>query len=366
MKIVAIETIACSMPVLNRAAVPTLAGVARKSMEMLLVRITTDAGLVGWGEVFGLYNSWPAARIAVDQLITPRCIGRNPLERNALSDMILRQLHPLGRNGAVMAAWSGVEMALWDIAGKALNVPVSQLLGGAQVDTLKCYASLPRYGKAAPVVHDCEQAIARGYDAVKIHEITVNEIRAASVSLTGMNCPGLMVDANCPWSLDEALEITRQLDGLDIKWLEEPLYPPDDYEGLARLRKECGIPIAAGEASSSMSDFDTMLRLDAVDFMQPSVAKIGGIGAMQRVHALASGTAVEFASHSPFLGPALVANMHLCAALAPATRMEAYFLDLVGNPFEELIRPRNGVLNVPKGPGLGCDPDPEMLRKCMV
>jgi len=366
MKIVAIETIALSMPVLPRTAVPTLAGVARKSMEMLLVRVTTDAGLIGWGEVFGLFNSWPAARVAIDTLITPRCLGRNPLDRNGLTDTIIRQLHPLGRNGAVMTAWSGVEMALWDIAGKALNVPVHQLLGGARVDTLKCYASLPRYGKAAPVVYDCEEAIRRGHDAVKIHEITIPEIRAAANSLAGMNCPGLMIDANCPWSLEQALAVTRQIADLDIKWLEEPLYPGDDYEAIAQLRRECGIPIAVGETVSSTSDFDTMLRLEAIDFMQPSVAKIGGIGAMQRVFALASGSAVEVAPHSPFFGPALVANMHLCAALAPDTRLEAYFLDLAGNPFEELIVPRKGRITVPDKPGLGCDPDPELLRKCML
>lgn len=366
MKITAVEPVALSMPVVHRAAVPLLAGVPRKSMEILLVRVATDEGLVGWGEIFGLFNAWPAAREALVQLVTPLCLGADPLDRNALTDRVLRALHPLGRNGAVVCAWSGMEMALWDLAGKALGVPVHRLLGGAQVQRLDCYASLPRYGQVAPVVHDCEEAVARGYGAVKVHEMSVPVIRAAAESVARLGIPGLMVDANCPWSLNEALAVGRELADLDLKWLEEPLYPADDYEGLARLRAECGIPIAAGETASSLADFDTMRRLHAVDYVQPSVPKIGGIGAMQQAFATVAGSALEIAPHSPFFGPALVADLHLCAALAPRARIESYFLDLAGNPFEAFIKPRDGTLAVPQEPGLGCDPDPQALARCRI
>ena len=365
LKITAIDALVCSLPVIHRAGVPTLAGVPRKNLDMLLVRVTTDAGLIGWGEAFAHYNAWPATRAALQTLIAPRCIGKNALDINALTDALRRELHQVGRSGPVVYALSGVEIALWDLAGKALGVPLHQMLGGARSKSLKCYASLPRYGFIKPLVHDCEEALTRGFDAVKIHEIGVDEIRAAASRLAG-KASGFMIDTNCPWSLDEALQVSRQLAGLDITWLEEPIYPPDDYAALARLRERSGIPIAAGENVGSVSDFEIMLRTDAVDYMQPSIAKIGGVQPMRRVFELAADTAIQVMPHTPFFGPALVATLHLCAALSPDALIEAYFLDVARNPFGAAVVPRNGHFAVPEGPGLGCDPDLELLAATLI
>lgn len=365
LKITAIDALVCSLPVIHRAGVPTLAGVPRKNLDLLLVRVSSDAGLIGWGEAFAHYNAWPATRSALQTLIAPRLIGRNALDINAITDGLRRELHQVGRSGPVVYALSGVEIALWDLAGKALGVPLHRLLGGAKVNAVKCYASLPRYGFIKPLVHDCGEALARGFDAVKIHEIGIEEIRAAAACLAGKTT-GFMIDTNCPWSFDEALQVSRRLSDLDITWLEEPIYPPDDYAALAALRKRCGIPIAAGENAGAVSDFEIMLREDAVDYMQPSIAKIGGVQPMRRVFELAADTAIQVMPHSPFFGPALVATLHLCAALAPDALIEVYFLDVARNPYGDAVVPRDGRFSVPGGPGLGCDPDPELLAAALV
>ncbi len=365
-RIVAIEPVIARLPVLHRGGVPVLAGVPRKTLDMFLVRVVTDAGLIGWGEGFGLYNAWPAAVSALQTLVAPRCIGRNALDLNGVIDDMRRALHPLGRNGVVHYAWSGVEMALWDIQGKALNVPIHRLLGGARAESLKAYASLPRYGTRAAVVKDCEIALERGFEAIKVHEITVPEIRAAAECLAQRGLGGLMIDANCPWSLDEALAVTEALQDIDIGWLEEPLYPPDDYESLAALRRRSGVPLACGENFSSLNDFDTLVRLQAVEFVQPSVAKLGGISALCRMIERAADTPIEVAPHMPFFGPAMLATLHVMAARLPGMQPEAYFLDLEGNPVEAAVTVNNAVMQIPQGPGLGCDPDPAMLARVRI
>jgi len=363
MKITAVDTLLCRLPVVHREGIPSLAGVPRKDFEMLLVRISTDSGLVGWGEAFAHYGTASTVQLAVERLLAPRCVGEDPRNLNRLVERLEQDLFRIGRTGPVAHAMSGLEIALWDLLGKSLDISVNQLLGGARVPSLRCYASLPRYGAADAVVHDCKTALARGFDAIKVHEIGVEELQACGRFMAANPGVDYMIDANCPWSLDEALHICALLEsGPPVKWLEEPLKGPDDYRGLVELRRRGGIPVAAGENANEVHDFALMSQSGAVDFAQPSVAKLGGIGALLRVLDLLRDTAVQFAPHTPFLGPALVASLHVCAARAPDTFVECYFLDTPGNPFGAWTHPQDGRLRVPDGPGLGADPDPELLQ----
>lgn len=150
MNITQVETIVINMPMKLNGAVPMQGGQARTSIDMLLVRIDTDAGISGWGEGFG-HRIWPATRAAIDTLIGPMCLGRDASAINALIDDLQRNLHGVGRTGPAMYALSAIDIALWDIAGKAANVPLYHLLGGSSRQDLPAYASLLRYNDPAVV-----------------------------------------------------------------------------------------------------------------------------------------------------------------------------------------------------------------------
>jgi D-galactarolactone cycloisomerase len=362
MKIVGIDPVLCALPIRASATAPARLGT---QADMLLVRVRTDEGLVGWGEIFALGQSWRPALTALQTTVAPRCIARDPRDIQALTRELTYHIHQLGRSGSVMQAWSGVELALWDLLGKSLGVPLHRLLGGAQVERLATYASLPRYGSAAPVREQAGAALQRGFRGVKLHECDPDIVRASWPMISEAGAQ-LMLDVNAEWTPQEAREALKALSEVDLRWLEEPLKPADGYEALASLRATTGVAVAAGEAVSSISDFKLALQLGALDVVQPSPSKIGGLGAMRRVVEWVADSGVELAPHTPQFGPALLASLHLCAALAPHALQERFFVDLQISPFGAAVEPCDGWLSVPQGPGLGCDPDPDALARCRV
>src|SRR3989454_2806726 len=223
MKITRVETIVLTLPMLIDGATPMLGGRARTSIDMLLVRIDTDAGITGWGEAFG-HRIFPATRAAIDTLLRPLCVGRDPSQIVAINDELQRLLHGIGRNGPAIYTLSGIDIALWDIAGKVAGVPLYRLLGGSPRADLPAYASLLRYGTADAVARSTEQALARGYRHLKVHEITVPEVKAAR-DVAGAALP-LMVDTNCPWTGAQAVEMARRLAPLEPFWVVAPGSPP--------------------------------------------------------------------------------------------------------------------------------------------
>ena len=177
MTIKSVTPIALNLPFDVGGPKPLFAGKPR-NMEMLLLRVETDSGIVGWGEAFG-YAVWPATRTAIEALIAPLAIGRDERDITALMLDLQRKLHLLGRTGPVMYAMSGLDIALWDIAGKAAGKPVAELLGGARRKDFSAYASLVRYTDPALIARNAKAAVERGYRAIKLHEIGVEQVRAA-------------------------------------------------------------------------------------------------------------------------------------------------------------------------------------------
>ncbi|WP_342724685.1 mandelate racemase/muconate lactonizing enzyme family protein [Bradyrhizobium sp. B097] len=240
--------------------------------DSLLVKVTTDHGLVGWGEAFG-FRAVASVKLAIDQLIAPLCIGKDATRIEPLMLDVQKKLHVFGRGGALAFAISAVDIALWDIAGKAANAPLCRLLGGG-AGQLDCYASLVRYSEPSLVRAAVRQAIDAGFRTLKLHEIEFPAIRAAREE-AGPDIE-LTLDVNCPWTLYEARQMADDLRPVDLKWLEEPLWPPENFDGLAALRRTTGIPLAAGENVYTLMDFERLLAAGAVDFVQPSPAKMGG------------------------------------------------------------------------------------------
>ena len=328
--------------------------------DSLLVKVTTDDGLEGWGEAFG-FRAVASAQLAIEQLIAPYFVGKDALQIGPLMADLQEKLHIFGQSGPIIYALSAVDIALWDILGKVANAPVYKLLGGG-VSDLPCYASLEKFADPALVREAVRGALDAGFRAVKLHEVEVPVARAARVE-AGPNVE-IMLDVNCAWTLNEALAIAEELEDLHLKWLEEPVTPPENYDGLAKLRHMRNVPLAAGENVSTLMDFDRIMAAGAVDFIQPSPAKMGGITELRKVFPVAAIQNIPVMPHSFYEGPGLLAAMHAVAAFGTADSMiEWRDFDLVAHIFGERLMPQRGRIALPQGPGLGIDPDPDVISK---
>ncbi|HXV07172.1 MAG TPA: mandelate racemase/muconate lactonizing enzyme family protein [Burkholderiales bacterium] len=362
MKIEAVETIVLRIPYTCGGSTDTEAwgGKPWETADALLVKISTDAGLTGWGEAFG-YNAIPATRAAIEHMLAPMCVGRDPLQIESLTLALQQKLHIFGRGGPVIFGLSGIDIALWDIVGKAAGQPVHRLLGGCRLPRLPCYASLIRYSDPKLVADNVARALSQGFRHVKLHEIAVAPTRAARDA--GGQDVDIMLDVNCPWSLREALDMAEKLRPLHLRWLEEPVWPPEDYAALAQVRARGGIPIAAGENAATLQQYRHMFEAGAVDFAQPSPIKMGGISELCKVFALAAAHNVTVVPHSFYDGPGLLAALHVNAALGQGSLVEWRYFDLEARLYGDAAVPREGSIAVPLGPGLGLDPDPEVIKR---
>jgi L-alanine-DL-glutamate epimerase-like enolase superfamily enzyme len=362
MKITKVETIVINMPMQLDGPVPMQGGQARTSIDMLLVRIDTDAGVTGWGEGFG-HRIWPATRAAIDTLIGPMCVGRDATAINTLIDDLQRNLHGVGRTGPAMYGLSAIDIALWDIAGKVAGLPLYRLLGGSPRVDLPAYASLLRYNESTAVARYTERALERGYRYLKLHQIDVPSVKAAR-DVAGPDIP-ITIDTNCPWTVDEAIAMAHKFQAFNPMWLEEPVWPPEDHVGLARVRAAGGLAIAAGE-NATTSDFKRMFEVGAVTYAQPSITKVGGVTEMRKVMALAQTFGVSVVPHSAYFGPGLLASIHCIATLPRESLVERYDCDFADNPLHDAIHPRDGRIAVPQGPGLGVEPDANVIEQLRV
>jgi L-alanine-DL-glutamate epimerase-like enolase superfamily enzyme len=328
--------------------------------DSLLVKVTTDQALVGWGETFG-FRAVTSAKLAIDELIAPLCVGQDATQIAPLMLEIQKKLHIFGRSGPLMYGISAVDIALWDIAGKAANAPVYRLLGGGDAD-LACYASLVRYSDASIVRANVRRAIDDGFRSLKLHEIAVSAVRAAREE-AGADAE-LMLDVNCSWTLYEARARAKELEEFRLKWLEEPLWAPENYDGLAQLRRACSIPIAAGENVSTLMDFERLMAAGTVDFVQPSPAKMGGISELCKVFPIAAVRNIAIMPHCFYDGPGLLAAIHVTSALGTTNSMiEWRRFDLEAQIYDGALAPKGGRISVPQNPSLGLEPDPNVIRK---
>ena len=363
MKITRVEPILIAVPYEHGGPKPMRPLGPWTHMETLLVRIDTDAGLIGWGEAFGFAAS-PLTREALSRMVAPLCVGREVADVPSFMTDLQRKLHAMGRHGPVSFALAGIDIALWDLVGKARGVPLHRLLGGASRDRIPTYASLLRYGNPDLVGRFTQEAVGQGYTAVKLHEHLVETVapgrRAAGPDIA------LMVDTNCAWAPDEAIAMARKLKEYNLAWLEEPVYPVDDYDAMARIRGETGVTVAAGENIGNAGEARRAIELGALDIFQPSVTKIGGIAAMREAITIARQHGVRVMPHSPYFGPGLIATLHVIAACLPDSMCERFYCELEATPLGAAIDARDGHMQVPQRPGLGIDVDETVIERYRV
>jgi L-alanine-DL-glutamate epimerase-like enolase superfamily enzyme len=359
MTIAKIDAFALRIPFTGEAA----PGLVRPSgVGSLLVRVTTSEGHVGWGEA-SAFEASPLTRRVIKTLVGPMFTGRDATRIEPLVRSARRKLRVFGISRSVSYAVSAIEIALWDIAGKAAGQPLHQLLraAGDSETELPCYASLDPYGgNPRAVLAGVRQAIDDGFTTIKLHERELTAVQAARTE-AGPDVE-LMVDPEHAWNLSTALANAPAFAELNLKWLEEPVSPPRDYRGLARLHAAGCSPLAAGENVPTLRDFGRLLDAGIVDFAQPSPARIG-IAEASRVFPLAASHGVTVMPHSFYHGPGLLTAVHLTAALGtPGSMIEWRYTDLAAYVYGDAVRPKDGRIQVPQGPGLGVDPDPEVIR----
>jgi L-alanine-DL-glutamate epimerase-like enolase superfamily enzyme len=357
MKITAIEAIPLAIPMKPMSPSSSWTAGGRKQ---IVVRVLTDAGLSGLGEAFA-YGAPLAVCNVIDESLAPLLVGEDPRRIEALVDLMHRGTMIYGRRGLAMFAISGVEIALWDLLGKARGAPVHELLGGAVRPRLPAYASLLRYDSPADVAAACRHYAARGFTMLKIHQTDMASVRAAREAVgEGV---ALMLDTNCPWTPAEAIDMARALAPFGLFWLEEPVWPPEDYAGLARVAAATATPIAAGENESTLYGFRELIERGAADILQPSVTKVGGISEMRKIVTLAQSANLAVAPHSFYFGPGLAATLHVAATFGGTMPVEfptgEYETPFLTHPIEA----REGWVAVPTGPGLGVEINEDAIRR---
>ena len=337
------------------------------ALDIVMVEVSTDAGVTGWGDAFG-YVCARSTATAIDEMIAPQARGLGVPDADgipAFMDRIQRNLHLFGRYGITMFAISGLDIALWDLAAKVKDVPLHRLIGVTKRGQIPAYASLLRIGTPELVAGECEKALGRGYTAIKLHETTAPTVFAAREAI-GVGIP-LMVDMNCPMDGTEATAFARACRATAPMFLEEPVWPPEDFATLAEVRTKGGVDIAAGENACTVHQFRQMMTVGAVSYAQPSVTKVGGVTEYLKVTTLADEMGVKLAPHSPYFGPGFLATLQLMSLRDDASFVEVFFMNRAACLWGDRIDvDANGTITVPQGPGLGYEPDKRIIERYRV
>lgn len=329
------------------------------TIEIALIRLEDEHGNVGWGEGFGYFTT-AATKAIIDRLIFPRLVGSEITDIRQWNHDLQIELHLHGRYGVTIFALSGVDMALWDLAAKREQVPLNLLVQHDPIRTsgMRCYASLMRYGREDLVEAAVEDALGRGYSALKLHETRLVDIHAARRA-SGLEVP-MSLDVNCRWSSEFVTTHREEIQSLRPSWLEEPLFPPEDMAGLAALRSP-EIPLAAGENWSTSTQF--VAGVNAVDIWQPSITKVGGVSEYLSILELAEAHRKTVIPHCPYFGPGLFATAQLASTFNVMDDIEILFADPEAwvAPLTDLHH--DDAVFATTRPGIGFEPDPAILAK---
>ncbi|MFI3305518.1 MAG: mandelate racemase/muconate lactonizing enzyme family protein [Rikenellaceae bacterium] len=346
------------------------------SRLICVVKITTESGLVGWGEGYGPAN---IIKAGID-FLTPMVIGESPLDSDLIWHKLFRRSIDYARKGVLMSAISAIDVALWDLKGKILKQPISTLLGGRFRERVQVYATGLYFtdkmeGRMEQMLADeAREYREANYSAVKMKvglgiEQDVRNVRAIREAIG--DDVKLGVDSNHAYNVREAIELARKIEEFDIMWFEEPL-SPDDYAGYRELRSRTSIPLASGECEFRCDGFKTLLDNRCVDFIQPETGTTGGVTEAKRISTIANAYHVEMTPHNWGTGIIIAANLHITANLqySPGRLFDKQpLLEFDRSPNrirEELtIQPfvaKDGYIDVPTGYGLGVEVDEDRLN----
>jgi D-galactarolactone cycloisomerase len=351
-----------------------------KTKGALVIEIHTDDGLIGWGDCYGP----PAVnRAIVETTFKSNLIGRDPFDVEVLWEELYNKVKDYGATGMSIAALSGIDIALWDIIGKAAGKPIHKLIGGSFRPTLQAYATglyfknMSRLNEDA--VEEATDYVTRGFKAIKMKiglgSLTKDIDRVAAVRDAIGKDITLMVDANHCFNVPQAIKIGRELEKLDVHWFEEPI-SPEDLNGYAELTRRLDIAIAGGENQFTKFAFRNILEKRAMDIVQPDICAAGGITECKKIAVLAQSHSVQCVPHVWGTAIGLAASMHFLASLPncppcliPIPPMLEY--EQTFNPFRDELSStdlthKEGIVQVPTGPGLGIEINRDVLERYRV
>jgi L-rhamnonate dehydratase len=374
MKITDVEAIILRQPALDQA-------IADGSQDDLVVRVHTDAGIVGVGEVDSAPEVVKAvieapASHAIASGLRAVLIGEDPMEVERLWHRMYRAAIYYGRRGVALHAISGIDIALWDIKGKALGKPVSQLIGVPRRDRVRAYASALMPTTEEETARKVSGLIERyGFTAVKLGWGPLGQDPAhdARLARAARKAAGdrvdVLIDAGLGYGADAetAIGVARELEQLGIFWLEEP-FLPDELDAYARLADTVDIRVAAGEEDTTLSGFQELVERGHVDVVQPDVTRCGGITELLRIARYARDQGKSCVPHAWKSGIIKAASLHVNAVLDEALFQEYCVAETPLNTglTRQTFPLVDGFVAVPTAPGIGVDLDLDVLERYAV
>ena len=369
LKIVEITAYPTSYP-LPKEAQTTMGNGHAIKRDAVIVKVVTAGGLVGWGESHHGRAHTAIAEI-VNGTLKMLILGMDASDTIGVWQRIYKmQLSGHGCGAGTSMAMSGIDMALWDIKGKAVGWPLWKLLGGSR-RPIPAYAGgvALGFGPPGPLVDDVAALVDRGYKAVKIRSgdnVKRDLERIAAVRKKFGPDLAILTDANTGYTLDDARHAMPRLDELDVGWLEEP-FAAHDVRSYREAKRYGLVPLAAGENHYTRFEFNQLIEDGSITILQPDIAKSGGITECLRIAAMASAYKLPIHPHTAMSGLSMACSVHFLAAIdnagyfeADAGKINLLRDELVQSPFT--IRPDGGVLPLDK-PGLGVEVNEDYLRR---
>ena len=346
---------------------------------IMVVEILTDEGITGWGEAFG-----PAFvhKKIIEDIYKPLIIDKDPFDNEVIWETLYNCLRDHGQKGVVIEAISAIDIALWDIKGKYIKLPIYKLLGGSFRDELRAYATGFYHrnvkNQTKELVDEAYKYINEGFKALKIKigfgiEDDIKNVKAIREAI-GDDIK-IMVDANHAYNANDAIKVGKRIEEFDIFWFEEPV-PPEDKNGYIEVKNNINIPIAGGEAEFTRYGFNDLINRRCIDIVQPDVCVMGGITEFKKVISLASIQNIQCYPHIWGSSIALATGIQIGFSLPnfpnclypPAVMLE---LDRTPNIFREELSTipfafENGIIKRNNRPGLGININRELIDRYTI
>lgn len=346
--------------------------------NLIFVRVETDDGIVGWGESYSQYDRDGAVCAQLKEM-SRYLIGRDPFQIRHMGQMLYDDYAQRRNSLEFLCAWSGIEQALWDIAGKVTGQPVYNLLGGPVRKKIRVYANGWSYLMRGPddFARAAEKVVEMGYTALKFDPLPrpwrtyipkshVREARATVKAIRDAVGPDvdILIELHRRLAPVHAIEVAQAIEEFDPYWLEEPCLV-ENIEGLAEVRAKTTIPVVTGEAAYGRAGFRPVFRARAVDYINPDVANTGGILELTNIASWAESEMIGCSPHNYNSTTLGLSSTVQASAVMGNFLITEYFL-----PFEEFgakiaknpLKPVNGYIELPESPGLGIEMNEEAIR----
>jgi L-rhamnonate dehydratase len=367
MKITNISAIVLKLPEVSSAADGT--------QDDLIIKVETDEGITGWGEVD---TSPYVGKAIVDAYMShgtcyglrELVVGSDPFDYEQIWNDMWAKTYYYGRTGPVVHVMSGIDMAIWDIMGKATGKPIHKLLGGSYVDKVRPYASALMPDKIEEVRNAVENYASLGYTAIKFgwgplgYDIHLDLKLIEAARTTAPDSMEIMIDIGKRYKLKQAIQVARACEQMNIFWLEEPL-PAEDFNGYRRLTESTVMRIATGEEESGRLAFARLINESGIDVVQPDISRCGGLTEAKKIAVMAADNNILLVPHAFKTGILVAASIQFITATPNVPFLEfsvtesAIRKELLLKPFVQ----KEGFIEVPTSPGLGIELNPEVIKK---